>query len=85
MNPLLAQDVWHTLALADGSRWEIAGGSAAAAAIVSQLGRVMRLPVTTGAGEAAHHGPRRRLLVQVDAHLPRPLIMFPRHRQMTAL
>jgi hypothetical protein len=68
MNHLLTQEVWHTLVLADGSRWEIAAGDEEAVSTVSQLGRAMQLRVTTGAISPSHHGNLYRLLVQVDAH-----------------
>ena len=70
LNPPRTQDVLHNLVLADGSRWEIAVGDAGdeeAVAIVSQLGKAMRLRVTQGAIESPRHGNLCRLLVHVDA------------------
>jgi hypothetical protein len=55
------------LALADGSRWEIAAGDEEAAAIVSQLECAMQLRMTAGASEPSYHGNLHRLLVSVDA------------------
>jgi hypothetical protein len=68
MNHPLKQEVLHNLALADGSRWEIAAGDEEAASIVSQLGCAMQLRMTPGAIKPSHHGNLCRLLVQVDAH-----------------
>ena len=68
VNRLLTHSVRHRLVLADGTRWGIAAGNEEAASIVSQLGRVMQLRVTTGAVESTYDGDARRLLVQVDAH-----------------
>jgi SynChlorMet cassette protein ScmC len=68
MNPLLTQEVRHTLVLADGSHWEIAAGDEEAASIVSQLGCAMQLRMSTGAIEPSQHGNLCRLIVQV--HVP---------------
>jgi SynChlorMet cassette protein ScmC len=67
VNRLLTHSVRHHLVLADGSRWGIAAGDEEAASIVSQLGRVMQLRVTTGAVESSQDANPCRLLVQVDA------------------
>ena len=64
---LLTRTVLQSLTLADGSHWRISAGNEEAAAIVSQLGRTMKLHGPAGPGEAAPSNPRR-LLVQVDAH-----------------
>jgi hypothetical protein len=61
------QEVLYSLVLADGSYWEIAAGDKEAAAIVSQLGCVMRLRMAPGVIKPTHHGNLRRLLVKVDA------------------
>jgi hypothetical protein len=58
----------YGLALADGSQWEIVAGTETAASIVSRLGSAMNLRAMTGALEPSPPGPRRRLLVHVDAH-----------------
>lgn len=60
--------VLHTIALADGARWELVAGGEEAVSIVAQLGRAMQLPA---ASEPAGHGPDGkpfRLVVRVDAH-----------------
>ncbi|MDD8025697.1 MAG: SynChlorMet cassette protein ScmC [Acidobacteriota bacterium] len=62
------REMLYSLALADGNRWEIAGVDEEAAAIVSQLGRAMRLPGRPGTVEPAPDGRPCRLLVQVDAN-----------------
>jgi SynChlorMet cassette protein ScmC len=60
--------VQHELVLADGYRWEIAGGDEEAASIVSQLGCAMQLRVAKGEIEPSQPGNLRRLFVRVDAH-----------------
>jgi SynChlorMet cassette protein ScmC len=67
MNNFLKREVLHYLVLADGSRWAIAAGDEAAAAIVSQLGHAMQLDMNTGASKPHLHGELSRLFVQVDA------------------
>ncbi len=68
VNRFLTHGVRHHLVLADGSGWEIAAADEEAASIVSQLGCVMQLRVTTDAAGAPPGGRPCRLLVQVDAH-----------------
>jgi hypothetical protein len=68
INPFPAQGVKHELVLADGCRWEIAGGDEEAASIISQLGCAMQLRVAKGAMEPSRPGNLRRLFVRVDAH-----------------
>ena len=68
MNPPLTQEVSCNLGLADGSRWRIAALNDEAAAVVSQLGCAMQLPVTQDVNEPYHHGNMYRLLVRVDAN-----------------
>ncbi len=63
--PRRAHGMCHNLALADGTRWEIAAGNNEAASIVSQLGDTMQLRMTEGALDPSLHGDQRRLLVQV--------------------
>jgi len=59
----------YHLALADGSRWEIAAADAEADVIVARLCGSMQLHSTTcAASQATASGQQRRLLVQVDAH-----------------
>lgn len=60
----------HELVLADGSRWEIAGGDEEAASIVSQLAGAMRLGEATIAPGSSPRGNPFRLFVRVDAHSP---------------
>lgn len=72
MNPILTQGVRYSLALADGSRWEIFAGDEKAASIVSKLGCAMQLSMTTGVIEPLRHGNLCRLLVQVDAQTSKP-------------
>lgn len=67
-NPAPPQDVLYSLALADGSHWEISAGDAEAASIVSQLGHAMQLSPTSGAPDSLPRGKPYRLLVEVDAH-----------------
>ncbi|MBN1425951.1 SynChlorMet cassette protein ScmC [Candidatus Fermentibacteria bacterium] len=62
------REVWHSLALADGSHWTIAAGDEEAASIVAQLGCAMQLPKTTGETEPFQHSNPCRLVVTVDAH-----------------
>ncbi len=67
LNEFRTHGVRYDLVLADGSHWEIAGGDAEAASIVSQLGSAMRLRMTPDTVEPSPHGNLSRLLVQVDA------------------
>lgn len=60
------QDVLHTLALADGCRWDIAAADEKAALIVSQLGCAMQLSRPARATEP-FSGTPFQLLVHVDA------------------
>lgn len=68
MDHFLTQGMRPTLVLADGSRWEIAGGDEGAASIVSQLAGAMQLSEATIAPGPSPRGNSFRLLVQVDAH-----------------
>ncbi len=68
VNRLQAQGAQYELLLADGSRWGIVAGDEEAAAIVSQLGKAMRLSPVAEASGPSGHGDRCRLLVSVDAH-----------------
>jgi hypothetical protein len=68
LNHFPAQGEQYELVLADGRRWEIAGGDEEAASIVSQLGCTMQLRVAKGAIEPSRPGNLRRLFVRVDAH-----------------
>lgn len=66
MSHLLTQEALHTIALADGSHWEIAAGDEEVAPIVSQLGCAMQLRVTTGAIKPSYHDNQCRIHVQSD-------------------
>ncbi|MHB9098741.1 MAG: SynChlorMet cassette protein ScmC [Syntrophales bacterium] len=68
MRHLPTPGVRYVLVLADGNRWEVTAGNEEAASIVSQLGCVMQLRMTTGAIEPSHYDHLCRLVVQVDAH-----------------
>lgn len=70
MDHFLTQGMRHALVLADGTRWEIAGGDEEAASIVSQLAGAMQLGEATSASGPSPRGNPFRLLVQVDAHSP---------------
>jgi hypothetical protein len=67
LGDLLAQGMPHELALADGTRWRIAAGDEAAAAIVSQLGGAMQWSRPGAAAGSPGEHPCR-LLVQVEEH-----------------
>jgi hypothetical protein len=62
------QGALYSLALADGSHWEISAENEDATSIVSQLGNAMQLSTAPEEINAALHYNLRRLLVQVNAH-----------------
>lgn len=68
MTALLEPRVQCEVVLADGHRWIVAAGDERAASIVSLLGGVMQLRITTGTTEHSNHGRLSQLLVQVDEH-----------------
>ena len=70
LDRLLPEEVWHSLALADGSHWEIAADDEAAATLVSQLGSAMQLRGTGAARNTSARDQPSRLLVQMDEHTP---------------
>ncbi|MBA4379456.1 MAG: SynChlorMet cassette protein ScmC [Anaerolinea sp.] len=67
MTQTLQHGLQHNLVLADRNCFQIAAGDEGAASILSQLGRSMRLRMTTGLIEPPHHGNLCQLLVRVDA------------------
>jgi SynChlorMet cassette protein ScmC len=73
MKSLPAQGVRYDLALADGSRWNIAAGDEEVILIVSQFGHAMRLRATSDVLERPNNDKTHQLLVRMktwDSSIP---------------
>jgi SynChlorMet cassette protein ScmC len=67
-HPLVMHGGRYELVLADGSRWGITAGNAEGVSIVSQLGCIMQLRMSSGTIEPSTHRDLYHLLVRVDAN-----------------